>query len=160
MTRQPRPFAFGPLQPDLQQISNAQGLFKADNVLPVKNGYAPMPSWVDLGEAALAKRPRGGISGFDNAGNAFNFVGTEDTLYRIGSTGTVDVSKVGGYGLSSRERWEFAKFGNVIIATTFDSFLQVFDLGSSSKFADVPAFAPGLSVPRGRHVGVVRLMFD
>ncbi len=146
----------GPLEPDLAAIMNQRSLTVADNVLPSKAGYVPMPSLSDMGEDALAKRPRGGLSGVDSAGNPYNLVGTEDIIYEIASQGLRDVSAPGGYAVTGTERWSFAQFDQLIFAATYSAELQYCDLMAAPLvFAAVPSLRPGVGVPRARHLGVV-----
>jgi len=151
-----KPLAFGPLSPDLAPILAKNSCLVADNVLPVAGGYEPMLSWEDLGENAIALRPRGGHSAADRGGNAYNFVGTAKKLYEIASQGTRDVSAGGDYLLSSYERWAFAQFGQIVYAASYDADLQYFDLTTTpGSFAAIPELRPGIGVPRARHLGVV-----
>jgi hypothetical protein len=148
--------AFGPLTPDLAPILAKNSCLVADNVLPVAGGYEPMLTWADLGEDALALRPRGGIAVVDRAGNPYNFAGTAEKLYEIASQGTRDVSAGGAYLLSGYQRWAFAQFGQLVFAASYDADLQYFDLTSTpGTFAAVPELHPGLGVPRASHLGVV-----
>ena len=152
----PRTLPLGPLQPDLAAILNASGLRAANNVLPTKSGYEPMLALADIGENAITLRPRGGISGTDRANNPWNYVGQADKIYEIASSGTRDASKVGGYSCTGTERWAFAEFGTVVIATSFNDPLQYIDTAAPlGTYADVPELSPGVGVPRGRRIGVV-----
>ncbi len=153
--RDPKRVALGRLAPDLPAI--AASMLKADNCVPIPGGYGPMGSLSDMGENAVANRPRGGISAVDRGGAAWNFVGTEDMIYEVASRGTTDISAAGGYSISSYERWAFAQFSQLIFAASYDAPLQWLDLAAMpSDFAAVPELHAGIGVPRARHLGVVK----
>lgn len=151
MPQPPLLVRFGEYLPDLPSFTNP-GLIRAENALPAASGYLPLPTLSDLGLSALAEKPRGAFSTFDSAGVPWDFIGTRSKLYSAaGSLGSVtDVSRVGGYNATGQERWAFAAFGQQVFAFNFNDAGQVFTLGASSVFADLPAAAP-----RARHCAVI-----
>jgi hypothetical protein len=135
--------------PDLPAMNNP-GATVATNVIPYINSYAPFQSPVVYSNA-LTARSRGSIALRDNAGTAFNFSGDASKLYRMVSAAWSDVSKVGGYVTSSEEMWEFAKYGDTLIATNYSDTPQTWTLGTSSAFADLAG-----TPPKARCVASVR----
>lgn len=91
---------------------------------------------------ALTAYCRGGLSAVDTSGNVYTFAGDGTTLYRRVSSAMNDVSKAGGYALSSDHRWDFAQFGGQVIATSINEAPQEYTLGSSSLFADLGGSPP------------------
>lgn len=88
------------------------------------------------------------------------------TEYLVGTTGnttlafeavgttTLDIDNVtmqalANYGATVDERWRFTQFGDLVIAVNVNDNPQVFDIGTSTVFADL-----GGSPPRARHVRV------
>ena len=82
------------------------------------------------------------------------FAGTSTRLFKLNNTdfSWTDVSKGGlAYpALSSFEHWQFAQFGNFVVAVQANTVPQVFDISSGSAFADL-----GGSPPQARYVAVV-----
>lgn len=143
---------FGPFAPDLAKIIGPGHLTVAKNVVPSASGYEPYPSLATVtGATALDARARGAISGIDAGGNAFAFAGDQTKLYRITASGAVDVSKAGTtYNCVDKNRWEFAIFDQLVIATNPNDPPQVFDLVMSTRFEDL-----NVDAPRARHAAVI-----
>lgn len=140
---------FGEYLPDLPDYKNP-GATVAKNVIPGAITYQKFPSAVVYSNA-LDARCRGAMSYKDSSGNTTNFAGTASKLYKSATGVYADVSKVGGYTSGTDERWEFAKYGERIIATNFSDAIQSFVLGSSSAFANLSATAP-----QARHITQMR----
>lgn len=123
------------------------------NVLPRGDGYGPMPSFANF-SAALPAACRGGFYALKSDGSVAIFAGTVDRLYLLSNTDFTwsDVSKSGSAysGLSSDAQWQFAQTGNLVWATHENVPLQVFDLSSSSAFANGAG-----SPPQAAYVSVV-----
>ena len=88
---------------------------------------------------------------------AETFVGSSPvSLQTIASASSADlrccVSKSGGSysALPNSDQWQFAQFNNFVFAVQINSAVQVFDLTSSSAFADL-----GGSPPPARYIAVV-----
>ena len=136
--------------PDQPDYDN--GITVASNCLPVAKGYASTKGLTDFSNAADSKLT--GIFALeDSSGNAIIFAGNRTKLYKYnGTTNNLDdVSKAGGYNLSSTDRWRFVQFGDKVIATGgVGQDIQVFDLGTSTNFADL---ATGVNAT---HICIVR----
>ncbi|MHC2867985.1 hypothetical protein ACVIYH_009118 [Bradyrhizobium diazoefficiens] len=126
------------------------------NVIPRADGYGPFPS-VSAYTQALPAVCRGGFYALKSDGTVITFAGTSTKLYRLNNTdfSWVDVSKGGGtytaptFG-SLAANWQFAQFGNLVFATHANTVLQVYDLSSSSAFADCAG-----SPPQAAYIAVV-----
>lgn len=143
---------FSEYRPDISDV-NGQHTTSVLNVLPRGDGYGPMPS-ADVFSGALAARCRGLFFGRKTDGSVKIFAGTETKLYVLDNTSLTwtDASKSGGTysALSSGANWSFTQFNTKIIATQKNDVVQVFDIDSSSAFADL-----GGSPPQASHVTTV-----
>lgn len=142
---------FGPWHPDAAGI-NTQVCREARNCLPSTIGFEPLPGPVANG-GALNGTVFGAAIVIKNDGQAAQFAGTSDKLYRL-ITGTwTDVTRsVGGaYATAVGERWRFAQWGTVVIATNYNDAPQKYDTATPTTFA-----ALGGSPPKARYIAVVR----
>jgi hypothetical protein len=131
---------FGEWLPDLPDLNNP-GVTLAKNVLPLGDSYQQFPN-ATVYSNALTARCQGFVSTKDNSGNTINFSGNATKLYKSAIGVFSDVSKTGGYTTSDEEFWYWTRFNNYLIATNFSDAIQVFTIGSSTKFADLAASAP------------------
>ncbi len=142
---------FGEYLPDVTPLENP-GLLDCKNILPLASGYAPMPAPATLSTNALDGIPHGAGS-FRTTQSAdgaiFTFVGTAAKLYQFDAASFTDRSKMGGYSTATEDSWEFAQWGNDVIATNFTDPIQVITMGSP-PFADLAG-----SPPKARHIAVV-----
>lgn len=138
---------FGEYLPDLPAFENP-GATVANNVIPSTAGYRPLPTQSTVSTDAITARCRGAISAVDKSGTVYSYVGDATKLYVYTSAAHTDKSKVGGY--SNTVFWEFAKWGEKIIATNGGNTPQIITMGGAA-FADL-----GGSPPKAKHVAVVR----
>ena len=110
---------FGEWLPDQAPLGNP-GLLVADNVLPHRDAYRPMPSWSQFTTTAMDSRCLGAASFQDKNGDSFTYGGDATKLYRLNGTAWTDASKVGGYSLNTESTWRFTEFGERAIAATID----------------------------------------
>ncbi|VIO77383.1 hypothetical protein [Bradyrhizobium ivorense] len=126
------------------------------NVIPRGDGYGPFQSF----SAYTSNLPgpcRGAFYALKRDGSVITFAATATKLYQLNNTNFtwIDVSKGGGsyiaasYGAQDAN-WQFAQFGNLVLATQANTVLQVFDLSSSSTFADCDG-----SPPQAAYISVV-----
>lgn len=131
-------------------------MVRATNVLPASGGgYWPFPSPVQT-DTPLPGEPLGSITATVPGGGEYTYVGTATALYARtgGGSGWDDVSRPGGYALTSGARWEFAQFGTKIIAVCGGSEpMQVSDAGGP-EFSDLVA-VDSARKPRAAHIGLV-----
>lgn len=143
---------FGDFRPD---ISDYEGSASRNvlNVIPRADGYGPFPSFSAY-SAALGAACRGAFYALKSDGSVITFAGTSTKLYQLNNTNFTwtDVSKGASTysALSTNAQWQFAQFGNLVFATQANAPLQVFDLSSSSAFADC-----GGSPPQAAYISVV-----
>ena len=89
-----------------------------ENVLPKANSYGPFPGFVAL-SSALPAAPKGTFLAYVDAGQYLLFVGTQTHLYKFNpaTLGWTDVSRAALYTGAEDRKWDFAQFGNYVIAT-------------------------------------------
>ena len=144
--------SFSEYRPD---VSDYQGVYSANvlNVVPRGDGYGPFFSPVPYSQA-LPSACRGFFYAKKNDGTVSIFAGTATKLYNLNNTTAAwtDVSKGAGTytGPSSSANWRFVQFNNFVIATQKNDPVQVFDLTSSTAFADL-----GGSPPQADYIAVV-----
>lgn len=123
------------------------------NVLPRGDGYGPFPSFSSY-SGALAGACRGGFYALKSDGSIVAFASTSTRLYMMSNIDFTwsDVSKGGSAytALNASAQWRFAQTGNLVFATQANAVLQVFDLSSSTAFADALG-----SPPQAAYVDVV-----
>jgi hypothetical protein len=123
------------------------------NVIPRGDGYGPFSSFSPY-TSALPAACRGGFYALKSDGSVVTFAATSTKLYRLNNTdySWIDVSKSGSdySALTSSAQWQFAQFGSLVFATQANVVLQVFDLSSSTEFADCAG-----SPPQAAYIAVV-----
>lgn len=125
---------FGQWLPDVSPFVKQTDLDTATNVIPEIDGYSCargiMPITAALGSACL-----NGVWYADYLGAAQTFVGTASKLYKRATPTTwTDFSKVGGYTSSD---WQFARWGNKVVACNGYNATQATDMTSGTVFADL-----------------------
>lgn len=141
---------FGYYEPDIASVGTPKSSY-VKNVVPRADGWGPIQAISEF-TSAMTGYCRG-VTGAVQLDNSTAIFGGNDTkLYQVDPTARTwtDVSKVGSYTVSTKELWDFAQFGNGVIAVTNNNNPQIFTLGSSSAFADL-----GGSPPQARRVSVV-----
>lgn len=135
---------FAEWKPDTSQIAG-NGMVEALNVIPSATGYKPFPSLTAV-TSALDATCRGAISVRSSAGITYNFAGTATKLYKMDSGGLTwsDVSRASGgaYTGTVDSWWQFAAYGDYVIAINGVDAPQVFQMGTSSKFAALGGSPP------------------
>ncbi|OAE37642.1 hypothetical protein [Agrobacterium tumefaciens] len=139
---------FGEWMPDRGLLNNP-GATEAKNVVAVGDDYAPVET-VTEETSALPAECLGKFGCYDKNGNPFTFAGTATKLYRLVGTAWTDVSKAAGYNTTGDNRWRFAQFGDYVVATNYIDAMQVFNMSSSTLFADLTG-----SPPRCKYLAVV-----
>lgn len=146
---------YGDWRPDTSDYEGTS-VHNIQNVQPRGDGYGPFPS-LSTYTQALPSACRGAFYALKSDGTVITFAGTATKLYKLNNTdfSWTDVSKGAGtytaptYGGQSAN-WEFAQTGNLVYATQANTVLQVFDLSSSSAFADAAG-----SPPQAAYVAIV-----
>src|SRR6185369_5439056 len=138
---------FGEYRPD---VSDYEGGINGTilNVIPRGDGYGPWPALTSFTSAAEGTC-RGQFYAHKNDGSIAVFYGTSTKLYLLDNTTNAfsDVSRGSGTyaAVSNNANWSFAQFNNFVFATQQNEPLQVYDLTSSSNFADCAGFPPQAS---------------
>ena len=136
---------FSDYTPDLPALGNTASTIK--NVIPHPKSYKQLNS-LSAYSSALTAYCRGAFTGTDTDGNVKSFSGDAASLYRLIGVTFTDSSKVGGYSSATDSYWEFAQFGNSVIATNFDDAPQTMTM-TGTTFADLTG-----TPPRFRHLAV------
>lgn len=143
---------FGEYRPDVADYE-AQATKTILNVVPRGDGYGPFPAAQAFSQA-MGAACRGGFYALKSDGSVVTFAGTSTKLYQMSNTdfSWVDVSKGSSTysALSASAQWQFAQTGNLVWATQANAPLQVFDLSSSTNFADGAG-----SPPQAAYIAVV-----
>lgn len=142
------PFAeFLPDQPDF----NNPGSPNINNAVPEAVGYTQLKGLSAVTTSALGSSCLGAFACKDDSSVTYNFAGTATKLYRQDTVTMTDITNVGGdYTNGADDYWEFALWGNKIIATNFADAPQILTLGGTN-FADLSG-----SPPKAKHVATVR----
>jgi hypothetical protein len=143
---------FGGYEPDRSSYKSANSQV-ISNVVPRADGYGPFQDFTPF-TSALAASCRGFFYARKTDGTVAVFAGTSTKLYRLSNTDFTwaDVSAGGGAytALPTSDHWQFAQFGNLVIAVQANVVPQVFDLSSSSAFTTL-----GGSPPQARYIAIV-----
>ena len=143
---------WGEYKPD---VSDYEGAATRNilNVIPRGDGYGPFRDFSILSQA-LPAACRGAFYALKSDGSVSIFAGTSTKLYQASNTdySWTDVSLGAGTysALSSDAQWQFAQFGNLVFATQKNVVLQVFDVSSSTAFANCAG-----SPPQAAYISVV-----
>ena len=124
--------------PDQPSLSSA--LTEATNVVPVGVGYAPFPAVVNLSSDAAENLNNVYAGKFSTINQLFAGGATKLFKYNAATLALTNVSQSGNY--SGSDRWQFAQFGDTLLATNNQAKIQAWTVNSSSLFADVNAYAP------------------
>ena len=147
-------YPLGSLAPDRNPRLNDETLRVADGVYPSPDGYKPVGQWVQL-YTALPASPKGGASFVSGAGTASIVAGTATALYRVFSAGFTAIAT--GYSIQGDQRWRFAQFGGLAVATNGADPMQKINLTDMtvSPLGGSPPKFEALAVVKGFLVGTV-----
>lgn len=135
-----------------QAAFNSPGSTDAKGVYPrTATSYGPIATLASVSNA-LDARCQGAFSGRKASdGVIYTFAGDATKLYKLTGGTWGDVSQV-AYTAGDEEWWNFAQYGDRIIAANINTDTQVYDLSTlPAAFSDLSAGAP-----RGRYVTTVR----
>lgn len=116
------------------------GLTEAKGVIARAGSYGPLPSPTQVASGTTSAALDGdclGAAQFYDGVVSEVFAGDASKLYELESSAITDVSKTGGYTLTDDAMWDFAQFGDNVVAVAPSNPVQRFVLGSSSEFADL-----------------------
>jgi hypothetical protein len=141
MSRQPIPIPFAEWMPDASDISGMA--LDAKGVISQAMRYAPLHGLTPYkAGAGIAGRCIGGRGFWSSAGVPAIFLADEIDLYRVMARQPTVVSQAGGYVVDGTSGWQFEQFGDFVVAVNGNVDPQVFDLTSSSAFADLGGNPP------------------
>lgn len=142
--------AFAEWLPDLAAQNNP-GALVANNCIPAVDGYRQLLGLTEYTNA-LGAYARGAIAVKGSDGNVYNYAGDATKLYTLTTATWADASRLAGgaYTTATSNYWEFAKWGENVIATNLDDAPQIMILGGAN-FA-----ALGGSPPKAKSVAIVR----
>ena len=146
---------FGPLAPDKAKSGNPDVLTVASGVYPMEDGYRPIGQFETL-YTSLPYAPKGGASFTSAQDLSYLIAGDSSSLYEAFSGGWTQIGT--GYSLQSDNRWRFAQFGDLAIATNGVDVMQKIELetGAVSALAGSPPKFETLAVVKDFLVGGVR----
>jgi len=140
---------FGAWLPDERSLANP-GSITAKNVVPNGDLFLPFYGLQTTSNTALSAYARGAISVSDSAGNEYTYAGDATKLYSLAGTGWSDVSRTSGaYTSGAITVWDFAKYGDKVIATNSVDEVQIITMGGAN-FENL-----GGSPPKASSVAVV-----
>ena len=94
-------------------------------LVPYEGSFKAAPTAISAGISTLAAECRGAAVLFKLDGSRRVFAGTQTKLYELGGTAWTDVTDVSGnYTGSTENRWSFAQFGNVSLASNLTEAIQ------------------------------------
>jgi len=146
--KNPQTVKLGEWMPDLPYYENP-GLTEALNCLPVDGQYTPYQGAFVSGNAITA-RPQGAFAAVDNLGNPFVYVGDATKLY-VSTTGGAWTTSAATYTIAATDSWNFAQYGQFIIATDYADVPQTATAGTST----FGALATTGTAPNAKYVGIV-----
>ena len=135
--------------PDLPNHMNP-GATEATNVFPAVNSYRPFNDIAVTSSNALTARCQGARAFKSDSGIVSIFAGDATKLYKLTNNAFVDESGGTTFSFSGDSYWDFARFGEVVIAFNGDDAPQAWTLDSSTDFAALAG-----SPPAFRHAAVV-----
>jgi len=143
---------FGQWRPDVSD-HQADHIAELSNVVPRADGYGPVQEFEAYSDEAPAAC-RGLFRATRTDGTPAIFYGTINHLYLMNNTTQAweEVSKgaVAYTDLSINHNWQFAQFGDFVIAVQANSVPQMYDLTGSTNFADL-----GGSPPQASYIAIV-----
>ena len=138
---------FGEWAPDVVDLDTGESPTIL-NVVPQADGYGPFKSLQGFTQA-LPGACRGYMFARNADGSITIFAATGTNLYRLNNIdfSWINVSKSGGpyAGVASGFNWHFIQFNALVIAVQENVAPQVFDLTSSTAFADLGGAPPPAS---------------
>lgn len=143
---------FGEYAPDIASVGTATKSAIIKNVVPrAIDGYGPLFG-VRPFTGRLPAQPLGFFGAVQSDSSFAAFSGTADKLYRLNPSALTwsDVSGPATINVQTKELWDFAQFGNIVIAVAAGNDPQAFTLGVSTAFANL-----GGSPPAARRIAVV-----
>src|SRR5258708_5866678 len=138
---------FGEWAPDVVDLDTGESP-EILNVVPQADGYGPFRSLQGFTQA-LPAACRGYFFARNADGSVTIFAATSTNIYKLNNTdfSWISVSKSGGPypGVATGFNWQFVQFNSLVIAVQQNVTPQLFDLTSSTAFADLGGAPPQAS---------------
>ena len=136
-------FPFGPYAPD-RGAATPGIVLKAENVLPIPDGYGPAPTMIEPGGGdALPGAPRGAITCIKRDGTTQVFWFTVSALYAQEADYTfTEIDN--GYSCTSGDDWSACQFGDFLLYTNTTDGLWAYDMESGGA----PSYISAAGDPR------------
>jgi len=135
----------GELLPDQPALDNP-GVLQAKNVVPYANAYRPVRDLV-ADTNALDERCRGAQVLQNPTGAVFNYAGDRTKIYLRSGTDYTDTGS-GPYNLNEKDRWEFTRWYDTVLAATGNHPVQSGDFGA--------VLTDAAGAPQAKHITMVR----
>jgi hypothetical protein len=134
---------FAPFEPDKSPFNGAASE-ATKNVLPIADGWGPMPSLQEI-SASLGAQCRGAVYVRTSSGTYAVIAGTATALKKLNTTDYTwdDISGASApYSVPENDEWSFTVFGTTLIAHTLGDDIQAYDIESGGSFADLAGSPP------------------
>lgn len=143
---------FPPYKPDVSDYQ-AQSGRSLLNVVPRGDGYGPFRSLAAI-SASLGAQCRGAFASYKTDGSVVVFAATATDLYKLDNTlfTWAKVSLAGGpyAAISAEDQWQFVQFNNLVIAVQANVAPQVFNVATSTAFANLAG-----NPPPARYIAII-----
>ena len=144
----------GPWEPGNYALNNNRIVSEAKGVLPGPESYIPWPGLTSFSLALASGACRGAYTARASDGTYKIYAGTATKLYiYVSATDAwTDATRLAGgdYSVPDNEQWQFAQFGDKLVAVQLNDDPQVIDIDSGTNFA-----ALGGSPPKAKYVETV-----
>lgn len=118
------------------------GMQAAKNTYPRSDGAdGPLKAQFNVSDA-LATQCKGAIATRATDGTTFFAAGTTTKLYVLSGASWTDKSGAATFAVPSTGHWQFAQFGDRLLATNFADEIQSWTIGGAGNFATLNAAAP------------------
>lgn len=148
----PQLIPYSEYRPDVADYQSPFSSFLL-NVLPRGDGYGPVKDFGAYSQP-LPAQCRGFFKALKTDGSLAIFAGTSNKLYLMnnntGAWTDVSLGSSTYSPVSSTDNWQFVQFGNFVIAVQVNVTPQVYDLTSSTNFANLTG-----SPPQARYISVI-----
>lgn len=142
--------AFAPYEPD-RTIYNPGASTNILNVIPVADGYGPMPDLVEYSSTLGA--PCFGFTYVRSSTGSFSILAGTQTAIKLLNPATLGWTDVSGasapFSVADADRWSFARFGALLVAANIGDPIQVYNVDAPLAFSDL-----GGSPPPAKYVTV------
>ena len=132
---------FGPFEPDKSEFNPAVS-GDVTNVLPVANGWGPMPALIEVSDA-LPSACMGAALVRTSAGSYKILAGTASGLYELNNAdySWTDITGTSG-PYNATDRWTFTRYGNKVMIHQINDPIQQYDIDAGGDVTDLGGNPP------------------